>query len=179
VENDFRMKTLAAALILVLLLVCSTAFAQDPAPPSVSGRAIAAGDPTEASERAVTAARPAQPVRPVKPAQPVHKFLDLKNSLAMAAFGAALAGDSYSTQAGLAYPQLRELNPLARPFVSSRAGQIAYSGASFALFGGGLYLAHRTGHHKVERIAPWIVAGWEGFLTGWNLHQVTLVKSGR
>jgi uncharacterized membrane protein YgdD (TMEM256/DUF423 family) len=172
------MKNLAAVLISVLLLSCAPAFAQDPGTPAASGGTTADSDPTAASERPVTAVQPVQSVRSVRPAQPVHKFLDLKNSLAMATFGAALAGDSYSTQAGLAYPQLRELNPLARPFVSSRAGQIAYSGASFALFGGGLYLAHRTGHHKLERVAPWIVAGWEGFLAGWNMHQVALARSG-
>jgi hypothetical protein len=112
----------------------------------------------------------------MQPARPTHKFLDVKNSLAIAAFGTALAGDSYSTQRGLAYPQLRELNPVARPFVSSRAGEIAYSGASFALFGGGMYLAHRTGHHRIERVAPWIAAGWEGFLAGWNWHEVALAR---
>ena len=80
----------------------------------------------------------ATPLQPIKAAKPAHKFLDLKNSMAITAFGAALAGDSYSTQRALAYPGLRELNPVAQPFVSSRAGEIAYSGAGFALFDGGM-----------------------------------------
>lgn len=117
------------------------------------------------------------PVRPVGAAQPAHKFLDFKNSMGIGAFGLALAADSYSTQRGLAYPQVHEANPLARPFVASRGGQIAYSGAGFALFSGGMYLAHRTGHHKIERFAPWIAAGWEAALAGWNMHEVNLARN--
>jgi hypothetical protein len=100
----------------------------------------------------------------------VHKFFDVKNAFALAAVGVSLAGDGWSTQRALALPGTRELNPVARPFVSSRAGEIAYSGTSFALFAGGMYVAHRTHHHRWERIAPFALAGWEGLLTAWNLH---------
>lgn len=64
------------------------------------------------------------------------------------------------------------MNPVARPFVSSRAGETAYSGAGFALVTGGMYLAHKTNHHKLERIAPFALAGWETLVTAWNLHQI-------
>ena len=165
------MKTVAALAISVLLL-CAPALAQG------SGAQAADSGPGPGSASPVPANPvPKAPFPLLKPGQPAHKFLDFKNSLAIAAFGSALAADSYSTQRALAYPNLREGNPVAQPFVSSRAGEIAYSAAGFALFGGGLYLAHRSGHHKVERIAPWIVAGWEGILAGWNWHQVSVARS--
>jgi hypothetical protein len=173
------MRFLAISLIAAVLLTHSTARAQDTVTPSASGRTPAFGDPATIEREPVNPASPVQLIRPAQLAHPTHKFLDIKNSLAIAAFGASLAADSYSTQRGLAYPSLRELNPVARPFVSSRPGEIAYSGASFALFGGGMYLAHRTGHHKLERVAPWVIAGWEGLLAGWNWHEVALERAGR
>ena len=172
------MKTLAAISISALVLACASAFAQDSSAQASPGRPSAAGNPV-ASPAALNAADPPLAVRPVKPALPPHRFLDLRNSLAIGAFGVALAADSYSTQRALAYPGVHEANPLARPFVSSRGGQIAYSGAGFVLFAGGMYLAHRTGHHKIERFAPWIAAGWEAVLAGWNMHEVALARASR
>jgi hypothetical protein len=99
-----------------------------------------------------------------------HKFLDVKNALALTAVGISLAGDGWSTQRALAVPGTHEVNPVARPFVSSRVGEIGYSGASFALVAGGMYLAHHTHHHKWERMAPFAIAGWESLLTAWNWH---------
>lgn len=170
------MKNLAALSISALLLVCASALAQDSGGPAVPNLTHAAGNPV-ARAAGLNEADPPLAVRPVKPALPPHKFLDLRNSLAIGAFGVALAADSYSTQRGLAYPGVHEANPLARPFVASRGGQIAYSGAGFALFAGGMYLVHRTGHHRIERIAPWVAAGWEAALAGWNMHQVTLARA--
>lgn len=170
------MKTLAALSISALLLVCASAFAQDTGAQASPGRSDAAGNPLASPPALKEAGRPLM-VRPLKPHEPTHKFLDLKNSLAIGAFGAALAADSYSTQRGLAYPQVHEANPLARPFVSSTGGQIAYSSAGFALFAGGMYMVHRTGHHRIERIAPWVAAGWEAALAGWNMHEVALARA--
>ena len=101
-----------------------------------------------------------------------HKFLDVRNSLALAAFGGGLTADALSTQRGLAYSRFSEMNPIARPFVQTRSGAAAYSAASFAFMGGGMYLAHKTGHHKIERITPFVLAGWEGFLAARNYHLV-------
>jgi hypothetical protein len=55
-------------------------------------------------------------------------------------------------------------------FVNSTPGAITYASGSFALMIGGMYLAHKTGHHKLERIVPFGMAGVEGFLTYWNFH---------
>lgn len=115
-----------------------------------------------------------EPEKPAAPeAKPTHSFLDLKNSLAISSFAATLAGDSLSTQRGLDRAGYREINPIARPFVQSRAGAVVYGMGSFGLVTGGMYLAHKTGHHKLERIVPFGLAAWEGFLTARNYHVVS------
>ena len=48
----------------------------------------------------------------------------------------SLSADALSTQKGLAYPGFHEMNPIARPFVQTRAGGAVYSAGSFALLGG-------------------------------------------
>jgi hypothetical protein len=169
------MRLIAACLLLCLPLGWTASAQANPTPARATAREAIA--PEEAPDAATL--KPALAVSPLRPVQPPHRFWDLRNSLAIGTFGFALAADSYSTQRGLAYPQVHEANPLARPFVASRGGQVAYSGAGFALFAGGMYLVHRTGHHKVERMAPWIAAGWEAALAGWNMHEVTLARQSR
>jgi hypothetical protein len=90
---------------------------------------------------------------------------------------ASLAGDGWSTQRALALPGVHEVNPLARPFVGSSAGEAAYSSAGLALVAGAMYLAHKTNHHKLERIGPFALAGWESLLTGWNVGQIARARA--
>lgn len=71
------------------------------------------------------------------------------------------------------------MNPLARPFVQNRPGAALYNAASFALIGGGMYFAHKTGHHKWERILPVAIAGWEGFLAARNYHMISSSTAAR
>jgi hypothetical protein len=85
---------------------------------------------------------------------------------------ASLSADALSTQKGLAYPGFHEMNPIARPFVQTRSGAAAYSAGSFALLAGSMYVAHKTRHHKLERILPFAVAGWEGFLSYRNYRVI-------
>jgi hypothetical protein len=134
------MKVRAVLFMLVLLVRCSLSYAGESEKPS-------APEP-----------------------KPAHRFFDLKNSLAISSFAATLVGDSLSTQKGLGRPGYQEINPLARPFVQSRAGAILYSTGSFGLVTGGMYLAHKTGHHKLERIVPFGLAAWEGIMTVRNYH---------
>src|ERR1700761_5189774 len=63
----------------------------------------------------------------LKKQPPVHKFFDVRNSLGLTAMASSLIADAVSTQKGLAYPGFHEMNPIARPFVQSRAGAAAYS----------------------------------------------------
>jgi len=64
------------------------------------------------------------------------------------------------------------MNPLARPFVKTTAGTAVYNGGSFALLGSAMYLAHKTNHHKLERILPFAVSGWEGLLAFRNFRVI-------
>jgi hypothetical protein len=102
-----------------------------------------------------------------------HKFFDVKNSAGLTALALALSADALSTQKGLGLPGFHEMNPIARPFVQSRAGAAMYNAASFAFMAGGMYMAHRTNHHKLERVLPFAIAGWEGFLAARNYHLIS------
>jgi hypothetical protein len=105
-------------------------------------------------------ARPVTPVKPVTRKQHTA-FFDRTNNLLLATSATAIAFDGLSTQHFLANPDCHELNPVARPFVGTRAGSAAYFGASFA---GELLLmriAHNHHHHLLERIIPMLVTGSE------------------
>src|SRR5215831_3196322 len=162
------MKTIAAVIAVVMLLVGSSALAQE----ASSHPAQLSGDAPDSPSPKAVAATPVITPRPT----PSHRFFDGKNVFAASAFAAGLAGDAWSTERALAYPGTREGNPVARPFVTSRAGEAVYTGSSLGLMLGGMYLAHKTHHHKLERVVPWVLAGWEGFLTAWNLHQISRVR---
>jgi len=109
-------------------------------------------------------------IRKTQPA--THSFFDRTNALALTSLAVGLSADALSTQKGLSRPGFYEMNPLARPFVGSRAGAAAYSAGSFALMAGGMYVAHRTRHHKLERILPFAIAGWESWLGMRNYHVI-------
>ena len=103
---------------------------------------------------------------------PQHKFFDTRNTFGFTALAVSLTADALSTQKGLAYPGFREMNPIARPFVQTRAGAAAYSAGSFALLAGTMYAAHKTRHHKLEHVFPFAVAGWEAALSARNYHVI-------
>jgi hypothetical protein len=101
-----------------------------------------------------------------------HSFLDARNTLGLATLGVSLTADALSTQKGLAYPGFTEMNPIARPFVQTRMGAAAYNAGSFGLLAGLMYWAHKTEHHKLERILPFAVGGWEGLLSARNYRVI-------
>lgn len=101
-----------------------------------------------------------------------HSFFDARNRLGFATLGASLTADALSTQKGLAYPGFSEMNPIARPFVQSRAGAAVYNAGSFGLMAGLMYWAHKKEHHKLERILPLAVGSWEGLLSARNYHVI-------
>jgi hypothetical protein len=85
---------------------------------------------------------------------------------------ASLIADALSTQKALAYPGFSEMNPLARPFVQTRAGAAIYSAGSMAVLTGAMFAAHKTKHHKLEHVFPFAVAGWEAALSARNYHVI-------
>jgi hypothetical protein len=101
-----------------------------------------------------------------------HSFFDARNRLGFATLGASLTADALSTQKGLAYPGFHEMNPIARPFVQTRLGAAAYNAGSFGLMAGIMYWAHKKEHHKLERILPLAVGGWEGLLSFRNYRAI-------
>jgi hypothetical protein len=101
-----------------------------------------------------------------------HSFFDARNTLGFATLGASLTADALSTQKGLAYPGFVEMNPIARPFVQTRIGAAAYNAGSFGLMTGLMYWAHKTEHHKLERILPFAIGSWEGLLSARNYHVI-------
>lgn len=107
-----------------------------------------------------------------RPPRREHRFLDTANTLALGSAAAGLTADALSTQKGLSYPGFYEMNPVARPFVASRQGAALYSAGSFGLLATGMYVAHRTRHHKLERIMPFALAGWEGLLSFRNYRVI-------
>jgi len=139
---------------------------------------------TGVTEAGVTEAKTAEPlsagtlsmtpaaVIKLKTAPRTHSFFDARNRLGFATLGASLTADALSTQRGLAYPGFVEMNPIARPFVQSRMGAAAYNAGSFGLMAGLMYWAHKTEHHKLERILPFVVGSWEGLLSARNYHVI-------
>jgi hypothetical protein len=123
---------------------------------------------------ATTSALPAAPdaIITLKTPPRTHKFFDARNTLALTSLAATLSADAISTQKGLAYPGFHEMNPIARPFVQTRPGAAVYSGGSFVLLAGAMYVAHKTQHHRLERILPFAVAGWEGLLSFRNYRVI-------
>jgi hypothetical protein len=101
-----------------------------------------------------------------------HSFFDARNTLGFATLGASLTADALSTQKGLAYPGFVEMNPIARPFVQTRMGAAVYNAGSFGLMAGLMYWAHKTEHHKLERILPFAIGSWEGLLSARNYHVI-------
>ena len=109
------------------------------------------------------------------PIHPTHRFFDRKNiSLTTMTFSAALA-DGITTQHALGIHRTTtfvengmmrsttvgyvERNPIAAPLVNRGwPGQLA---ATTLTAGAGLGLsnwAHRTGHHRIERVIPFVFA---------------------
>jgi hypothetical protein len=103
---------------------------------------------------------------------PKRKFLDKTNITLLATSATAFAADGYTTER-LAYHMngktlVREINPLANPFMTSPKGCAVYFGGSLAVETSLMYFAHRKGWHMWERIIPMVVTSGEGFVAWHN-----------
>jgi hypothetical protein len=95
-------------------------------------------------------------------------FWTVQTKVDFAIFSAELAADAITTQQGL-NRGMREMNPLARPFVTrGAAGQAAGSAISMGAAIGMAYLLHRTHHYKAERIAVRLLVLGEGAVVARN-----------
>jgi hypothetical protein len=99
-----------------------------------------------------------------------HKFFDRQNTIAFSSLAGLIAVDSVTTQrltnSGRAY----EANPIWRPMVRQGwQGQMAASAIGFGSALSVSYAFHKTGHHKLERWANWLMVGMEGANDARNL----------
>ena len=116
-----------------------------------------------------------EPVRPVEsfvskplPEAPRHRFWDRGNQALFAATLVASAGDFVVTRNNLRGGG-QELNPVARVFSGSTAGLALNFAGETAGVTGLSYLFHRTGHHRLERLAPMVNLGASGYAIAYGL----------
>ena len=97
-------------------------------------------------------------------AQDSHNFFDKTNIILWSADETLLTYDIIQTHRYLSLYgnalvagtntsiNFHEANPLVKPFVHSTAGLVAWGVGSSTLITGAAYIAHRTRHHKIERL---------------------------
>lgn len=108
------------------------------------------------------------PSNPVSLAPEEHKFWDAKNNVLFATVAGFDAADFAVTRDNLSHGG-RELNPLTRPFSGSTAGLAVNFAAETAGVIGISYMFHKTGHHKLERLAPIMNLGMSAFAVTYGL----------
>jgi hypothetical protein len=100
---------------------------------------------------AVESARSSDSFLPEAPSQ--HRFLDRQNRFLFATVAIFSATDFAVTHMNLANGG-RELNPMVRPFAGSTGALAANFVGQTAGVVAVSYFLHKTGHHKLERLAP-------------------------
>jgi hypothetical protein len=94
--------------------------------------------------------------------------LDEKNRLLFSTVAIFSAGDFAVTHMNLANGG-RELNPLVRPFAGSTPALAANFVGQTAGVVAISYLLHKTGHHRLERMAPAVNIASSAFAVGYGL----------
>ncbi len=87
-----------------------------------------------------------------------HRFWDNKNRALFAASAALSAGDFFVTRSNLQSGG-REFNPVTRIFGNGTPGLAVNFSLETASVIGASYILHKTGHHKLERIASLVNIG--------------------
>ena len=106
-----------------------------------------------------TTLEPYSPKRGVK----VHRFFDKINIVLISSEVGALTADGIVTQNKRQKygPGAQELDPIARPFVNAGwPGQMLGGSIVIGADVGLCYLMHRLGHHRIERVLPFILIGY-------------------
>ena len=146
--------------LMAIVLLGGTAFAQ-----GVSLAALNDDEPP-VSPGAVAASPIVANTLPEAPSQ--HRFWDNRNRVLFATVAALSAADFAVTRANLQNGG-KELNPVTRLFSGSTAGlAVNFAGETAGMIGLSYYL-HRTGHHRLERIAPMLNIGASSFAVVYDL----------
>jgi hypothetical protein len=124
---------------------------------------------------APSAMEPVRPVEPIElkplPEAPSHRrFWDRENTLLFAGTLLTSAGDFVVTRNNLQGGG-QELNPIARVFSGSTAGLVANFAGETAGVTGLSYFFHKTGHHRLERLAPMVNMAASGYAIGYGLRH--------
>ena len=90
--------------------------------------------------------------------QPGRKWLTLETKLELTAIAGSLAADGWTTRRVLGH-NIRELNPISRPFMQTNKGAAAYSSLSLAGAAGGSWALRR--HPWLRRSLSWGLVGLE------------------
>lgn len=139
------------AVIVIACFYCLPLLAQGPAP--TGNVSVGNAEPTL--------------VIPSK-AERVHRFFDKWNVALFAGSAAVNAADFAATRANLQSGG-RELNPMVRMFGRSTAGlALNFSGEAVGTVGLSYFL-HKTGHHRLERIAPMVNIGTSAGAVSYSL----------
>src|SRR3974390_1184108 len=102
------------------------------------------------------------------PVERPHRFWDRENTLLFAGVAVMNTADFWATRNNLSHGG-RELNPLTRPFAGSTAGLAFNFTAETAGYIGASYIFHKTGHHKLERIASLVSIGGSAGAVAYDL----------
>ncbi len=128
----------------------------------------------------LTAANVTAAMEPVRPAIPIEqrrlpeapshrRFWDRENTMLFAGTLLTSAGDFVVTRNNLQGGGGQELNPVARVFSGSTAGLALNFAGETAGVTGLSYIFHKTGHHRLERLAPMMNMGASGYAIGYGL----------
>ena len=142
-----RLVFVITIVIAVSVVLPSTAFAQGLLPDA----------PEPSIEFAPVAANPIAPT-PAGDHFGEHHFWDTQNIALFSAVGASSGADFAVTRSNLQSGG-RELNPVVRLFGRSTAGlAVNFCGETVGVIGVS-YLFHKTGHHRLERLASMVNIG--------------------
>ena len=164
---SFLSRMLSLGLMILALVSCS-ALAQDMA----IAKLDALPDSTSAESAPVSPnmaiIAPSARALPEAPSQ--HRFWDKENRVLFASVGALSAADFAVTRSILQNGG-KELNPVTRVFSGSTAGlAVNFAGETAGIIGIS-YIFHKTGHHKLERIAPLLNIGASAVAVVYDLNH--------
>lgn len=100
-----------------------------------------------------------------------HKFFDRQNKIAFGTLAGLVAIDAITTQRLVNSGAAHEANPIWQPLIHQGwPGEMAASALGFGAAVGLSYTFHRTGHHKMERMANWLTVAVEAGNDSHNLY---------
>lgn len=149
-------RQLLSALAMVAIAV--SAWAQEGTAPQIADRVFSASlegiaTPLSPSIEPLPPASP--PLRPSPPAlPPQHKFFDRQQLLALYVHSGVRLADGIKTCRALSHGGTEDWIP-----TQSCGGIAAWQAGSVGLTLGIGWLFHRSGHHTLERMTPWVATG--------------------